>query len=351
MDTPGEPTVHIAVNHLTETSRVTVMMAKSTTDSRTQPQPQATGDASQPPMTPTLSPSADNGDEPLPVQSPTVAISKSASNSASEMVAPQSESTQSVPGMATMQDQTTRDQLSRTTSEEASSVLVSPTTAPSSAPSSPGEPTSNRDGQISADNSSDDDLTGPTVATPGDISASTANQDEPPANTATSQSLATTVPEEPLDPTVAVSESISASSIAEIGTKERPAASQTSAPAVADDSIPSTGDTDNESKGATAAASASVVSDTTTIPDQATDIQATGDVGSGGSGSVASTAGSSAATSAMGDAIMSGIGQTGTRNGSAGYTGPAYTGDAPGMMVNIVVAVSLGLTWLAWSCM
>ncbi|GIZ44684.1 hypothetical protein CKM354_000787500 [Cercospora kikuchii] len=369
MDTPGEPTVHIAVNHPTETSRVTVMMARFQTDAKTQPQPQATGDASQPPMTPTLSPSADNGHEPLPVQSPGVAVSKSASNSV-PIVPPQSATTLSVSDVATIRDQTTRDQQSSNTSEGASSVFVSPTTAPFPATSSPGKPGSSQDGQISADNAGNDNLTGPKVVSPGDISASTAVQEDTLANTATSEPLATTVLDETSDPIVTVSTSISASSIVEIGTKERTTASQTSIRVVADESKPSEGGGDNESRpssgrkdnesegaagsvsnGTTATASGTGVPDMTTLPDQGTNIHATVNVGSVESGRVTSTAGSSAATDGMRDAIMSGLGQLGTRNGSTGYTGPAYTGSAPGMMVNIVVAASLGLTWLAWGCM
>ncbi|CAK1364996.1 unnamed protein product [Cercospora beticola] len=358
-DTVGEPTVHIAVTHLTGTSRVTVMMAKPTTGSTTQAQPRPTKDASEPPVTSTPSPPAEHDDKLAPVRTPAISHADSPSSSVLDVAPTQSQTTKVVPDVATIQDQTTSVERLSTHSAETRSEGAIPSTAPASVSSEPDAAGSSQDDQVSAESSSDDIPTGPSVVIRGSVSTSPAVQENALANTATAQSFDTALLGKTSDPTVAVSESVSAPSTVETGTKKRITTSHTSDLAVGGESIPSKGIVDIESDGAAGSvgengavsASLNVIPDSTTTPDQNTNTQVSSAVDSADIGSVIPTSGSSAAIGGMGDAIMSGIGKTGTRNSSAGYTGPAYTGGSPGMTANIVVAACLGLAWLAWGCM
>ncbi|PPJ50269.1 hypothetical protein CBER1_04915 [Cercospora berteroae] len=298
-DTPGEPTVHIAVNQLTDTSRVTVRMAGPTTD----PTPRPTGDTPALPGTPSPAPPSEDDDEPIPVQTPTpptedddgpvpvqppantqVPNSGDTPNTGSDGSPPQNPTTgeqqPANPGETRPDNSSPNNAGPGGTSFED----TSPNTQQSPASSNPQSPNPNQNDQGPQSDDSDDIPSSPAVVVPGELPAS--------------------------------------------GTVQGGAQGQTTAPGSGDDtsdeSVPSGTGTDDQTSGATGS------------DDEVEDAPASGD---------------SSATGDVGDAIMSGIGQTRTGSNGAGYTGPAYTGKAPALMANFVVVASMGLTWLAWGCM
>ncbi|KAF2214047.1 hypothetical protein CERZMDRAFT_117161 [Cercospora zeae-maydis SCOH1-5] len=224
-DTPGEPTVHIAVDQLTDTSRVTITMSRLSISTGRSPQPTA--------------------NTPEAAAAPTL-----------------SSATQDAPALP----------LSRSSAPE----NASPETLPSSAPSSPERPSPKQNDQNPPDTGSDSPAKAP--ETGSDPNTASENTQEHEA-----------VPE------IATAISLDGSVVSEPGT------------------------------GIAADVEGATVSDDQFV----------------------SASGAPSATAGMGDAIMSGLGQSGTRSNDASYTGPTYTGAATPRMTNVVWVAFLCIMWLA----
>ncbi|KAM3416304.1 hypothetical protein BST61_g7910 [Cercospora zeina] len=275
-DTPGEPTVHIAVNQLTDTSRVTITMPRL---GSSDPSPGPTADAAEitvaptPPSTsqdaealqiaPNTAPTPDNGPASEPLQTPDDTEDQSPSSASNP-----------IPDTVPPQNQTPDDEKSSTAPENAS-----PETLPSSASPSSESPNSDQDDQNSPEASGDAPPVLPESTPDSDTAKNEAPEDE------------------------AVSESSDATG--------------------PDESVPS----EAESHTAT---------------NDGFDIVSNGDT--------ASASGAPSASAGIGDAIMSGLGQSGSASNDASSTGPAYTGAAAPRMRNLVLFAFSGLIWLARRC-